>query len=73
MKEQTKEKMPNAVQYAAVQRDDDLVYWAMYDTVQDAVGAHGDGTQVYRAEFKPIGRYKRAVKILRIKTRKKKK
>jgi hypothetical protein len=33
----TKEKMPNAVQYAAVQRDDDLVYWAMYDTVQDAL------------------------------------
>jgi hypothetical protein len=65
---------PKSVQYGVMlDVDGDVGYWSLYETVEDAVSDQGDGTEVYRAEFKPIGRFKRAVKIQRIKKRKKKK
>lgn len=51
----------------------DEEYWLLFDTIEDAVSCEGDGCEVYRLEAKFVGRFKRAVKIAKIKKRKRKK
>lgn len=46
--------------------DSDASYWMLYDSLEDAVSEKGDGTQVYKAEFKPLGVYKREVSLVKV-------
>jgi hypothetical protein len=65
------------VQYAVWDEEgseEDGGYWLLYDTLEDAVSSHSDliSVEVFRMEAKSIGRYKKAVKMVRLKKRKKK-
>ena len=54
------------------EEEPDSPYWEMYDSVEDAVSANGDGTEVYVAEPKFLGKFKRKVELVKIKQRKRK-
>lgn len=45
-------------------------FWLFFDSVEDAVSAEGDGTEVYKFEGKFLGRFKRSVTLQKIKKRK---
>lgn len=48
-------------------------YWAQFDSLEDAVSHAGDGCEVYVAEPKFLGRFKRKAEIVKIKKRKRRK
>jgi hypothetical protein len=55
------------------QEDDvDSGFWNQYTSLEDAVSTEGDSVEVFIATPKRLGKFKRAVKTIRIKTRKKK-
>lgn len=41
-------------------------YWNQYPTLEDAVSENGDGTEVWVAEPRRLGSYRRSVEIQRI-------
>lgn len=47
-------------------------YWNQYETLEDAVSDKGDGVDVYVAEPRFLGRYKRSVNVLKVPRGKKK-
>lgn len=53
--------------------DPDNRYWNQFETLEDAVSEGGDGTEVYYAEPKLLGKFKRKAEIVKIKSRKKRK
>lgn len=61
------------IQYGVWNEEETDGYWQLFNTIEDAVSFEGDGCEVYRLEAKFIGRFKRAVKIAKIKKRKRKK
>lgn len=69
---EAKEIPVKLIQYGVWEQDEDYGYWALYDTLADAVNAVGDGVEVYRIRAKYAGKYKRAVKLQRMRSRKKK-
>ncbi len=44
-------------------------FWALFDNIEDAVGAEEGPIDVYRLEAKLIGRYKKSFKCARVKKR----
>lgn len=64
--------LPNLRQYAVAEQDGDVVYWLLYDSLADAVSAHGEA-DIFVAQFRLKGRYRRATKFVRMKRRKKRK
>ena len=67
---------PKLVQYGVWvtdPHDAEATYWNLYDSLEDAVSDHGDGTTVHRLEATLVGTFKRAVKVERVRTVKRKK
>lgn len=52
---------------------DDMCFWELFDSLEDAVSTHGDGCEVFKLEPKFLGKFKRKAEIVKIKVRKKKK
>jgi hypothetical protein len=46
-------------------------FWMHYDSLEDAVSDRGDGCEVFTAELKRLGHFKRKAEIVKIKARKK--
>lgn len=53
--------------------DPDEHYWQQWDSLEDAVSEYGNiGVEVFTAELRSIGKFKRAVVNVRMKAKKKK-
>ena len=51
--------------------DENPGYFEMFDSIEDIISMYGSEKEIYRADIKPIGRYKKQTKIIKIKSRKK--
>lgn len=60
------------IQYAVWQTEDDEGYYAVYNTLADAVSYEGDGCEVFKCEYKSLGTFKRDVQIIKVPKKKKK-
>lgn len=50
--------------------DNDSQFWEQYESLVDAVSSHGDGVEVYTAQPKRLGCFKRKASLVRIKQKK---
>lgn len=57
--------------WMAPEDENDCGYFEQFNTIADAVDSHGD-VEIYKADIKPIGKYKSQTKIVKIAKRKKK-
>lgn len=48
----------------------DTGYWSMYESIEDAVSAEGDGTEVYKFDGVRLGKFKRSYSLQKIKKKK---
>lgn len=48
----------------------DGAYWEQFNTIEDAVSTRGDGCEVWVAEPRLLGVYKRKVEMVKVKKRK---
>lgn len=46
-------------------------YWCSFQSLEDAVSQGGDGVEVFTAELRRLGRFRRKAEIVKIKSRKK--
>lgn len=66
-----REESMKKVQYAIWNDEEDGQFWELFDSIEDAVdGRSGGPVEVYRMEARHLGRFKRAVKTVRVKRRK---
>ena len=47
-------------------------YFEQFDTIESIVDYYGSSVEIYRADIKPIGKYRKQTKFVKIKTRRKK-
>lgn len=60
-------------QYAVWQPEEDEGYYAIYDSLADAVKSEGDGCEVFKCEYKSMGIFRRDVRITKVPKKKTKK
>jgi len=67
-----KEEIPKKQYMVWITGDDENPgYFEQFDTIEIAVNCHGDA-EIYRADIKPIGKYRKQTKFVKIKARRKK-
>lgn len=47
-------------------------YFEQFDTIESIVDTYGSFVEIYRADIKPIGKYRKQTKFVKIKSRRKK-
>lgn len=76
MTETQKDEVPKKQYMVWIEVNDDSItmpgYFEMFDTIESAVSSHGSSVEIYRADIKPIGKYRKQTKFVKIKTRRKK-
>jgi len=58
--------------YLVWQDGEDLEFWNQYESLNDAVSSEEEPVEVYRAQPRLVGKFKKAAKLIRVKERSKK-
>lgn len=67
MQESEAEMKKPTTMYAIWETDAESGYYALYESIEDAVSSCGtENAEVFKAEFKRLGVFKRAVSVVRV-------